>query len=95
MSMSLPFMKNKQKSIAGLIITQRKPDMPAEDYPYDPKDSLKAVVKDLIQAIKSDDVDAASEAIYAIYEICGAQNEEPGEHVEPHSYAAQNEAAAE
>ncbi len=78
----LPFLKPKQSSVAGLIIKNRTPDKPSEP---EESDALKCA-QDLLTAIQNQDKVAI---IQAIKDIVSEKSS-----AEPHSYDAQNEAAA-
>jgi 2C-methyl-D-erythritol 2,4-cyclodiphosphate synthase len=91
----LPFLKNKQQGIAGLIVKQRNPDKVEEnqeDTSEDKDASIHACAQDLIDAVHAKDIKAAAEAIRSAFEILDSQPHEEGEHTspEPHSYEAQN-----
>lgn len=89
----LPFLKPKAQT--GLIVKTRTPDEKPEESKDDNQEGLKACAQDLISAIESKDATRAAEALKAFFEIADSMPHEEGEHVEPHSYEAQNEEAAE
>lgn len=86
----LPFLKNKHQQ-TGVIVQNRTPD--------EPKDSedqgLMACAQDLIDAVHSKDAKRVASALKAAFEIADSEPHVEGEHVEPHSYEAQNRKAAE
>jgi hypothetical protein len=85
----LPFLKPKQASVAGLIIKNRTPDKPKESEELDKpaEDCAQA----LITAIHAQD---KAGVIGAMKELMESLKSEPKEDAEPHSYEAQNAAAA-
>ncbi len=90
-----PFMRDKNRSAAGVIMKARNPDekpTPSE-VEDDPKAAIKACAKDLISAIHSQSVDRVAEALQSAFEILDSQPHEEGPHIEPHSYDAQNRKA--
>jgi hypothetical protein len=96
----LPFLKPKNQGVAGLVVKMRKPDEKAEggeiSEESDDKDAaIHACAQDLIKAVHSHDVKGAAEAIRSAFEILESMPHEEGEHVEPHSYEAQNIEAGE
>jgi hypothetical protein len=88
----LPFLKNKDKSVAGLIIKTRKPDeKPEQDQQDDPSAAIKACANALIQAVHMRDEQGVADAISDAFQILDAMPHEEGEHKPaPHSYEAQN-----
>lgn len=89
----LPFL-TKKPAQTGVIIKERTPDKKPDD--QSPDDSgIEACAEDLIHAVHAKDVKAVAEAIKAAFEILDAQPHEEGPHIEPHSYASQNEKAGE
>lgn len=90
--MPLPYLKNKDQSIAGIIIKQRTPDKPAEPQTQDDT-GIEQCAKDLIKAVQANDVKAAAQAMKAAFIILESQpHEEYAE--DDHSYHAQNIRAA-
>ena len=93
--MPLPFMKNK--SVAGLIISQRKPDgtTEPEESNEEQDQGLDACSEALIRAIHSKDAKAVSSALRDIQELIDVDEPSESESSEsPHTYAAQNIKAA-
>lgn len=89
----LPFLNNKDKSVAGLIIKNRSPDK-LEENQDDPAAGLKSCMTELIRAIHAKDVEAAVEAYKDLFELSEmSPHKEVGEKVSPHSYDAQNQLA--
>jgi len=93
----LPFLKNKQKvaGVSGIIIKNRQPDDKPDTDEDDPSAAIKACAQSLIDAVHSKNVQGVSDALADAFAILDSMPHEEGEHVEPHSYDAQNEAAAE
>lgn len=89
----LPFLKSKQAPVAGLIIKQRSPD--SEETHESDDSGIETCAQALISAVHSKDTKATAEALRDIFTILDAQPHEEGEHVEPHSYDAQNIKAGE
>ncbi len=81
----LPFLKNKQAPVAGLIIKSRTPDQKPEEA----KDEDQCY-KDLISAVKADDIAGVKAAMADII----ANSSKSEESSEKHSYDDQNEEAA-
>ena len=75
--MSLPFL-NKNKSVAGLIIKQRKPDSePKTDESDDRVSGLDTASHDLHRAVQAGDIKAISSALKAAFDILDSEpNEE-------------------
>lgn len=69
----LPFLK--QRKVAGLIISQRKPEGGLQESPKDTNnnDGLRAVSRDILTAIKNDDEEALSKAIEAAFELYSSE----------------------
>lgn len=72
----LPFLKPKK--VAGLIISQRKPDGKVAPYHEagDENHALDACSEDLMRAITSKDISGISSAIRAAYEILDSESAE-------------------
>lgn len=67
--MALPWMHNKQKSVAGVIMEVRKPDEGQE--PESNEDSaMLAAAEDILRAIESKDPKHLAHALQAAYDIC-------------------------
>jgi len=90
----LPFLTKKTPQV-GVIVKQRAPDAKPEKEGKEDDSGIEACAEDLINAIHAKDVKAAAEAIKSAFEILDSEPHEEGSHPEPHSYAAQNEKAAE
>ncbi len=91
----LPFLKNKDASVAGLIIKNRTPDEKPEQDQDDSSAAIESCAQELIRAVHAKDTKAVSEALKDAFEILESMPHEEGEHVEPHSYDAQNIKAGE
>lgn len=94
----LPFLKLKNKPVAGLVIEHRKPGEKLDELQYEAdmhSEAIEACAQDLISAIHSKDIKAVADALYDAFSILDSMPHEEGEHTEPHSYESQNEAAAE
>jgi hypothetical protein len=78
----LPFLK--PKSVAGLIISHRKPDgsNQADHMEGDENAALEACAEDLIRAIHAKDAKAAAEALKSAFEIADSMPHVEGEHIE-------------
>jgi hypothetical protein len=94
--MVLPFLKRKEASSPGLIVKTRTPDeKPEENQEDDSSAAIHACAQDLILAVHSKDVKRTAEALTAAFEILDSMPHEEGEHINPHSYDAQNQKASE
>lgn len=84
----LPFLK--PKTVAGLIMTKRKPDGGQEvpENESTPDDSLAACCEDLIQAFHAKDAKSVASALRAAFAVLESEPHEEG------SFDEQNEAAA-
>jgi hypothetical protein len=89
----LPFLSKKRQN-AGVIVQERAPDEKPEENQED-NSGIEACAKDLIDAVHAQNIKGAADAIKAAFEILDSQPHEEGEHIEPHSYASQNQKAAE
>lgn len=77
----LPFIKPKR--VAGLIISQRKPDEP-NDIPQEDQ-GLKVAAKDLISAVQAGDEARVAAALRAAFDILGSmppEDDQPSEDME-------------
>lgn len=90
----LPFLKLKQSPVAGLIIKKRSADQP--EAPEEPKEdySIEDCAKELINAIHAKSESSVIAALKDIFQKLEKEPHEEGEHINPHSYDAQNEKAA-
>lgn len=79
-----------KKSVAGLIISQRKPDEGKEPEADSPDTGLEACASDLIAAVHAKDTKAVTAALKAAYELMDAPTDQ-----EDNSFEAQNMKAAE
>ncbi len=86
----LPFLK--PKSVAGLIISRRKPDGSTEEQHSEGNEGegLDACSEALIRAVNAKDAKSVSAAIRDAFQILESEPHEEG----PHTYEAQNEKAA-
>lgn len=97
----LPFLKSKEKSVAGLIIKMRKPDEEpkSEDSSDDSNsDAIESCAQELIRAIHAQDIKGVASALKDAFEVLSSQPEEKEEEensISPHSYEAQNIKAGE
>ena len=92
----LPFLKRKDQQTAGLIIKHRQPDQHSESIEEsDESAAHEACARDLLQAIESKDIKGIAEALQSAFEIMDSEPHKEGKHIEPHSYDAQNQKAAE
>lgn len=91
--MALPFLKNKQQSVAGLIMKHRAPDGIKDDMPEEPSDNqgLHSAASDLMNAVHAKDIPAIAAAMKAAFEI---MQSEPSQE-DDNSFDSQNEKAAE
>lgn len=90
----LPFLKHKQ--VAGVIVKHRAPDI--KDEPKEEANDneyLEECARELLRAIEERNHKAMAEALVAIFQIADSMPHEEGEHIEPHSYDAQNIKAGE
>jgi hypothetical protein len=89
----LPFLKKRQEGYSsGVIVKQRQPDE-VEDKKDEMSESHMAFAKDLLQAIESKDVKGIAEALNNAFQIMDAEPHVEGDHIEKHSYDAQNQKA--
>jgi hypothetical protein len=88
--MSLPFLKrnNKDAGIAGVMTIHRNPD---KEESHEEHDGVHMAARDLIDAVKADDVKGVAAAMRAAFEIMDSEPHVEGEHVEPHSYESQKD----
>lgn len=87
----LPFIKKKNEgSVAGLIIKSRTPDEKPEESQEDKSTAIEACAQALINAIHSNNVKGTADALCDAFEILENLPHEEAEHVDPHSYNAQN-----
>lgn len=66
--MGLPFLDDKKKSIADLIVSERRPDESKEEEAK-PSEGLMAASQDLIDAVHSKDASAVHAALMAHREL--------------------------
>lgn len=91
----LPFLKNKNISAPGITIKTRAPDeQPEAEESNDSSAAIESCAQELIRAIHAKDVKAAAAALEDAFQILDSMPHEEGEHVEAHSYDAQNQKAA-
>lgn len=96
----LPFLKNKQKSVAGVIVQSRKPDEGAEKQDDSPSDSdVMGAAKEMMEAVKAGDVRRLADALYLVQELhlkdIGQEHPSRGsDGAEDNSFAGRNQAAA-
>lgn len=76
------------------MIKTRAPDTQPEEQ-SDEHVALESCAKDLISAIEAKDHKGVADALMAAFHIADTMPHEEGPHVEPHSYDAQNQEAAE
>ena len=94
----LPFLK--PKTVAGLIISKRKPDGGSEESHSEgnENDSIEASAEALIRAVHAKDAKAVASAMRDAFQILESEpHEEAGESestASPHTYDSQNAAAA-
>lgn len=90
----LPFLKNRDdKSQTGIIVQERAPDADETDMGH--SEAIAACATDLINAVHAKDTQGVADALYDAFEIMDSMpHEEAAEHIEPHSYDAQNQKAA-
>lgn len=82
---ALPFLKPKASSVAGIIISHRKPDdeSQAAPEPGDDTAALEACAEDLLRALASKDAKMVADALKSAYEICDSMPHEDPEQVQP------------
>lgn len=89
----LPFLKNKNAQVAGLIVKTRAPDeKPQSEDQDDSSAAIESCAQALISAIHARDVKAAADAIKDAFDILSSGPEE--ESTSKHDYDAQNIKAA-
>lgn len=92
----IPFLKNRNASVAGLIIKNRAPNTPdPEENQEDTSTGIEYCAQDLIEAVHNKDVLAVSQALKDAFQILESQPHEEDQSIEPHSYEAQNIKAGE
>lgn len=93
----LPFLKNKQQSVAGLIIKSRtpdeKPEVDQDEQESDDSAAIESCVRALINAIHANDIKGGADALVDAFAIMEMRPHNEVEHDEPHSYDAQNQKA--
>jgi hypothetical protein len=89
----LPFLKNKQASVAGVIVKQREPDEKPESDQDDSSAGVESCAQELIRAIHAKDAKSVANAMRDLMEVIEASPEDESE--EKHTYEAQNIKAAE
>jgi len=79
----LPFLKKKDAGIATVIIKHRNPDTvePSENT-SESKNYMEECVEELIHAIHSKDVKAATQALKDLFQEMEEQPHHEGEHIE-------------
>lgn len=96
----LPFIKkNKEASVAGIIMKTRSPDEKPEadkDEASDPSAAINACADELIRAVHARDTKAVSAALKDAFDILESMDDEDeaSESASPHTYEAQNIKAA-
>ncbi len=92
----LPFLKNKEGHVSSVIVKHRQPDQPSEKTEENDSEAAhEACAADILKAIEAKDPKALASALRSAFEIMESEPHEEGPHIEPHSYEAQNEKAAE
>ena len=87
----------KPKSISGVIISKRKPDGGKEELYTEGNegDGLELHAEELIRAVQAKDPKAVAEAFRNAFEMLQQESGDEDSKAEPHSFDAQNRAAAE
>lgn len=75
---------------SGVIVREREPDQKDEPDSSEPSDAAMACARDLLRAIEAKSVKGIADALYDAFTIMDSEPHVEGEHVEPHSYEAQN-----
>ena len=84
----------KDQTSPGIITKTRTPDEHNQDEDQDdPSAAKEACASALLRAINAGDVKAISEALDDHFAISDKEPHEEGEHINPHSYDAQNKLA--
>lgn len=92
----LPFLKPKhQGSATGIIIKNRQSDEKPEENQEDKNAGLEASMRELHSHLQSGDYKAAAECFKDAFQQCEDEPHSEAEHIEKHSYDAQNEKAGE
>lgn len=94
--MALPFLNNKKNEagIASAIIKNRTPDVkPQDDSDADGEYSLEDCAHDILESIRANDAAGLADALKEAFQKLEQEPHEEGEHIEPHSYEAQNQKA--
>lgn len=84
----LPFLKNKERGLASVIISKRQPSGSIEEVSQeadDPSAAIESCASDLIKAIEAKDVKAVAAALQAAFEICDSQPHVEGPHTDKDS----------
>lgn len=98
----LPFLKKREAASTGMLYKHRTPDekpvTEEQDEESNHSEAILACAKDLLTAIESKDHKAIADALADAFVILEQNPHKEIEHendsVEPHSYDAQNKAAA-
>jgi hypothetical protein len=89
-------MKKKQQT--GVIVQERSPDMdPDSDLPVTEAEELEACIKDIMSALSTKDIKQIAMHVKALHDILHQymdSSSEESESTSPHTYQAQNKAAA-
>lgn len=83
--MPLPFLPNKKKQ-SGIIVHERQPDQKDDE----DHSGIDACAQDILRAIEQKDPKHLGEALRAAFAIMESEPHDEAEHIEPHSYEAQN-----
>jgi len=90
----LPFLKSKKDGgNTGLIVKTRAPDQTQETDEDDPSQGHIACAHALMDAIKANDAQGVSDALYDAFTLMEVQPHEESSHSK-HDYDSQNERAA-
>lgn len=79
--MALPWMKDKNKSMAGIIMDVRKPDETSQEPESNEDSAMMAAAEDILRAIEMKDAKHLAHAMQAAYDICSnaPETESPSE----------------
>jgi hypothetical protein len=76
----LPFLKNKETGIAGMIIKHRTPDVKSDSEPKKDNLAMEAAAADLLRAFEQKDVKHIALALHSAFQIYDSLPHEEGPH---------------
>jgi hypothetical protein len=93
----LPFLKLKKSGVSGLIIKNRSSGEQQEEQPKEENNDLylEACMQGIINSVRDNDAQMGVKCLRMAFELLDSEPHIEGEHVNPHSYDAQNQKAGE